>query len=142
MEPRLRCKRYEICGLDALDGEDWCILHSRSPKDENAFDAALAEHRKQNGDNFRYFVFPGPADFSGATFTKRVALNRAAFTKSAHFSSTSFTEWNLRGKSLKIATKTAMRQEGGDFSFSVDTNPLLCGSVLILFSTTISTDGF
>ncbi|MGO9121128.1 MAG: hypothetical protein ACLQPD_26385 [Desulfomonilaceae bacterium] len=92
------CKHHKICGLDALEGsgEELCILHSHNPeKDKNAFDAALAEHRKQNGDNFRYFVFPGLADSSRTTFT----------------------EWNLRGESLKIATKTAMRREEAGFFF-------------------------
>ncbi len=53
------CKHYKICGLDANPGEDFCILHSQHSKDYGAFEEALAEHRKEENGNFRYFVFPG-----------------------------------------------------------------------------------
>lgn len=67
------CKHHEICGLsdDADPKAGFCILHSQDPgKEEETFAAALEAHRKKNGDNFTWIVFPGYADFRRATFTE------------------------------------------------------------------------
>jgi uncharacterized protein YjbI with pentapeptide repeats len=96
-----RCEHYEICGLDANHGEDLCILHSRNPtKSKKEFDEALAEHRKQRGDTFQYFVFPERANFSGvifqsvdfrhARFEGQVDFHRAAFSSLILFSEAVF----------------------------------------------------
>jgi uncharacterized protein YjbI with pentapeptide repeats len=89
-----QCKYYyECCARDVEDNsaEGLCILHSTSPaKDTGAFDEALAAHRAQNGDNFVRFVFPGDADFSGATFSKEANFSWATFTKVAQFYGATF----------------------------------------------------
>jgi hypothetical protein len=73
-----QCKYYyECCGRDVENNsaEGLCILHSTDPaKGIHAFDEALNAHRSRNGDNFRWFVFPGEAEFSNATFTKEVNM--------------------------------------------------------------------
>jgi len=82
------CKYHEICGLDALEGtgEDLCILHSKNPeKDRRAFDEALAEHRKEKGDNFSSFGFPGNTNFYEATFIERAIFSHATFAGGAEF---------------------------------------------------------
>jgi uncharacterized protein YjbI with pentapeptide repeats len=87
------CKHYAICGLGSIPGKDLCILHCHnSNKDHREFAEALAEHRKKNGDNFRHFVFPGPSDFSGATFDTEVDFYDATFTVLANFSNATFTK--------------------------------------------------
>jgi uncharacterized protein YjbI with pentapeptide repeats len=85
------CKYHRICGRDALNGEDLCILHSRSPeKDKKAFDEALEEHRKGKGDNFSYFVFPALADFSKTEFKERADFMLVWFRDESRFDEAKF----------------------------------------------------
>lgn len=88
------CKHYKICRRDAEENteESLCILHSRDPKDYGAFVQALADHRKKNGCNFRFFVFPGLTDFSEQTFDTEANFSDATFTVSANFSNATFTK--------------------------------------------------
>jgi uncharacterized protein YjbI with pentapeptide repeats len=94
------CVYYDdICHRDAVQNSEkkLCILHSKAPdKSTDAFNAALAEHRQKYDGVFRYFVFPGEADFSeatfkdeadfrGATFIQRADFGGATFNKEAHF---------------------------------------------------------
>ena len=86
------CKHYAICGLDSIQGEDFCILHSQNPeKDEEEFDKALAAHIVKNAHNSQHFVFPGRANFSGVTFTEWASFFYARFTQGADFSHAKFT---------------------------------------------------
>ncbi len=93
------CKHHQICGRDANPNTEdgLCILHSPNPeKDKTAFDNALTEHcnpdgpNKANKDNFSFFVFPGDADFRGATFKDIAAFENATFTGNGHFESAIF----------------------------------------------------
>ena len=90
-----QCKHYEICGRDALEGtgEGLCILHSNNlEKDTKAFDEALAEHRKEKGEDFTRFVFPGHADFNEATFIGFPSFAHTRFIQEADFSNVKFNE--------------------------------------------------
>jgi uncharacterized protein YjbI with pentapeptide repeats len=101
----MECKYHEICSLtDEFDPEEGlCILHSHQQhKDQKAFAEALAAHRKSKEGQFAYMVFPGGADFSGATitggdftmpaFTEEVDFHGAIFTEAHSFTYTTFTE--------------------------------------------------
>ena len=86
-----QCKHYRICGRDALDGEDLCILHSQNPeKGRKAFDEALAEHRKVKGDDFQHFVFPALADFSKTEFKERANFMLVWFRDESRFDEAQF----------------------------------------------------
>jgi uncharacterized protein YjbI with pentapeptide repeats len=90
-----RCKDHEICGLeDAADPEaGLCILHCQPPhKDSAAFTAALTVHRAKRGNNFTRMVFPGVADFAGATFSGTVFFNGATFLGPADFTGATFAD--------------------------------------------------
>lgn len=85
------CMHHEICGREALEGEDLCILHSHEPeKDKTAFYEALTEHRKEKGDRFDHFVFPKYADFANIHFTGDAYFWGTEFTEGATFRETSF----------------------------------------------------
>lgn len=79
-----QCRYFDICGRNEGEGTeaDLCILHSNSPrKNEQAFTTALDTHRKEKGDNFSFFVFPGEINFSGATFNKELAFLKGILNK-------------------------------------------------------------
>ena len=89
------CEYREFCGRDGerdlADG--LCILHSTDPaKDAHAFADALAIHREHHGDSFFAFVFPGGADFAGATFSEGVSFYGATFSGEANFSKATFSK--------------------------------------------------
>jgi len=98
------CKHFEICGLpdDADPESGLCILHAKKPgKSIEKFAAALETHRKKNGNNFSYIVFPEyhqfvravfaeEANFSGATFTEIADFSKATFTKEVNFLGVTF----------------------------------------------------
>jgi uncharacterized protein YjbI with pentapeptide repeats len=98
------CKHFEVCGLyaDADPEASLCILHSEDPeKDKQAFGEALETHRRERGDNFRFFVFPdaayfkqtkfeGKADFRDATFLGRASFLRTHFSGSVSFENVVF----------------------------------------------------
>ncbi len=85
------CKHHEICGLDALEGEEYCIIHSHNPdKDKTAFYEALTEHRKEKGDRFYHFVFPEYADFANIHFTGDAYFENAKFIGEAKFEDAEF----------------------------------------------------
>jgi hypothetical protein len=86
------CKHHEICGLDALEGEENCILHCRNPdKDKTAFYEALTEYRKEKGDCFDHFVFLEYADFANIRFTGDAYFWKVRFNKGVNFSDAHFT---------------------------------------------------
>lgn len=88
-----KCEHHQICGRDAdgNTGEDLCILHSKARnKDKSAFDQALAEHRKKNGDNFDSFVFPGHTDFSHTEFSEKASFFGSEFAGEVDFSHANF----------------------------------------------------
>jgi uncharacterized protein YjbI with pentapeptide repeats len=89
-----KCKHYDFCGRD-IEGnptDGLCILHSTDPaKDTHAFAEALAEHRKREyGDYFINFVFPGRADFRDITFTRNADFSGATFNDRADFEDVQF----------------------------------------------------
>jgi len=89
------CKHYDICGLyvDADPEAGLCILHSKDPnKDKKAFAKKLEEHRKNRGDDFRYFVFPEEINFFRATFSERANFGDATFSERANFVVATFTK--------------------------------------------------
>lgn len=74
------CIHHDICGLpdDYDEAVRLCILHSEKPdKDPGDFDEALETQQIQNGNIFRYMVFPEAADFRSATF-KGTAIFKSA----------------------------------------------------------------
>jgi len=87
-----KCKHFDICGLNAEIGfEGFCILHYANPnKDKKAFAKKFEEHRKNRGDDFRYFIFPEMMDFQGATFTEAAKFMGATFTEGAKFMGATF----------------------------------------------------
>jgi uncharacterized protein YjbI with pentapeptide repeats len=100
-----QCKHYNFCGRDVEDksAEGLYILHSTNPaKDICVFAEALTAHRKREyGDYFIYFVFPGrvdfhemtftkPVNFGGAIFNDEVDFHGAKFLKGVHFSGVTF----------------------------------------------------
>src|SRR5712691_10879200 len=90
-----QCKYYDICGRDGGEDTeaDLCILHSKIPdKSEQAFAAAFDTHRKERGDNFSFFVFPGETNFGGVTFSKRANFFKATFSEGACFVGATFNE--------------------------------------------------
>jgi uncharacterized protein YjbI with pentapeptide repeats len=99
-----QCKDHEFCGRDVEDNsaEGLCILHSMDPaKNTHAFAEALAIHRERKyGDYFIHFVFPGRANFRGATFSKETNFGGATFNDGADF-------WNA--KFLKRANFSRVR---------------------------------
>ena len=53
-----QCRHHEICGRDALEGDDACILHSYNlQKDKKSFDTALDEHLRDTRRMFFTFCF-------------------------------------------------------------------------------------
>ncbi|WP_103021005.1 pentapeptide repeat-containing protein [Salinibacter altiplanensis] len=84
------CEHAEVCGCKALEEHDGkCILHSEDlDKDENRFEEALEEHREEHEGDFRLMVFPGEAEFTGATF-ELANFENATFDK-ADFEGTEF----------------------------------------------------
>jgi uncharacterized protein YjbI with pentapeptide repeats len=137
------CKYHNICGRDALEGEDLCVLHSKNPdKDKERFVESLAEHRTgERAYDFSDFVFPVVADFSrtsfrwgakfalatfaegadfiGTAFTKGAAFLGAKFIKDAKFNFATFTRYaNFSGStfSADVNFQGATFSEGADFS--------------------------
>jgi len=97
-----KCKHFDICGLNTYKGE-YCFLHSdHVPKDKETFLKIFEDHRKNRGDNFKYFYFPSDIDFSSATFTGvnfqgakffgGVSFDNATFTGAADFQEIVFQE--------------------------------------------------
>lgn len=85
------CEHSEVCGRDALDDNEMCILHLEdSEKDEKAFEEALADHLEENGTIFRWIIFPGKVDFSDEQFGKNVDFRDTIFEEEVSFSHTSF----------------------------------------------------
>src|SRR4030042_1931960 len=87
-----KCKHLDICGLNADFHDGLCILHSALDKNKNEFAKRFEEHRKNKGDNFRYFVFPERIDFGGTTFTTKASFVGATFTEEAYFTGATFTK--------------------------------------------------
>ncbi|OGP55963.1 MAG: hypothetical protein A2Y65_05650 [Deltaproteobacteria bacterium RBG_13_52_11] len=87
-----KCKHLDICGLNADFHDGLCILHSALDKNKNEFAKRFEEHRKNKGDNFRYFVFPERIDFGGTTFTTKASFVGATFTEEAYFTGATFSE--------------------------------------------------
>jgi len=86
-----KCKHHEICGLNTYVGMGgFCILHSRKPTKGEDFEKALEEHRKNKGDNFKYFYFPYKIDFSSVTFAKGANFQEAEFKGTANFNNAKF----------------------------------------------------
>ena len=78
------CKHYEICGLESIDSESLCILHSQNPKkDVNAFRDALEKHLQDQtriAHDFKYFFFPeGATGLLPKSFEKDTVFNEATF---------------------------------------------------------------
>ncbi len=83
-----KCKHHDVCRRDADPnmGDGLCILHSAAAgKGKKAFDKALEVHRKENGDNFSYFVFPDEVHFGMAEFHEDARFLRVKFTQDANF---------------------------------------------------------
>jgi len=101
------CKHFGICGLEAIDPEGLCILHSKGPKkSKETFQKALKDRLEAKNYNFGHFYFPEEtsnfsgktlkwADFSWATFEKEVDFRVATFEKRA-----TFLEVNFQGKAF------------------------------------------
>ncbi len=87
-----KCKYFEICGLedDADPKENLCILHARHYKEKEEFKLAFEAHRKKQGDNFSYFVFPEEINFEGKKFQEEVNFYSATFSQTARFSNAIF----------------------------------------------------
>jgi uncharacterized protein YjbI with pentapeptide repeats len=85
------CKHYAICQLNALDGDEYCILHSsNSNKDPQDFNKALAAHFESPSGDFRWFVFPGRQSFAGKTFDRGADFRDAIFQDTVSFSHANF----------------------------------------------------
>lgn len=85
------CKRHEICGREALEGDELCILHSeKREKDRDAFRKALAEHREKQVDDYRFFFFPEYANFSSTDFAEKAYFSGVQFTEGATFARAKF----------------------------------------------------
>jgi uncharacterized protein YjbI with pentapeptide repeats len=108
------CTHSRICGLDALPGEQLCILHSREPnKDLGAFRRAVrtrldgkdlrfdlvhfpkewtefALETLPEDVSFRGAEFGGDVNFSGTVFKGKAVFSEAVFRGEANFSRASF----------------------------------------------------
>jgi uncharacterized protein YjbI with pentapeptide repeats len=98
-----KCTR-SWCELDdSADPEGGlCILHSPAPqKDENAFQAALQNHRERRGDDFNWIVFPSfrfDHDFAGdVSFKKAIFLSDAGFSGIEFGGNAAFVEATFNG---------------------------------------------
>lgn len=88
-----QCRHHEICGRDALEGDDACILHSYNlQKDKKSFDTALDEHLKEQGECFSHFVFAHEANFRDRTFHTFARFNNVTFMQRADFSEVTFSD--------------------------------------------------
>jgi uncharacterized protein YjbI with pentapeptide repeats len=98
-----QCVAFRYCGLDdSVDPEKHlCILHSHLvEKDKDAFLEAFNRHRREKGDDFRYFDFPifphfenhfdGDVSFFGAVFRDETRFYQTEFRGGADFSATTF----------------------------------------------------
>jgi uncharacterized protein YjbI with pentapeptide repeats len=87
------CRYHQVCGLDAAENSSLrlCILHTTdSTKDQKAFDDALAQHVKNKGDDFRWFVFPGPYFLDRQLKFRDAKFNSAIFVEFAYFENVTF----------------------------------------------------
>jgi uncharacterized protein YjbI with pentapeptide repeats len=86
------CEHFEICGLEATDGE-FCILHSPNPeKDNKLFKSTLISHMSQQRNNFAHMIFPSGTDFQQTTFEGNTTFAGAQFLGAINFDRVQFTE--------------------------------------------------
>jgi uncharacterized protein YjbI with pentapeptide repeats len=118
-----KCQHYNICGSNAADSEELCILHSTNPnKDKKAFAEKFEQYRKYHGDNFAYFVFPEQIDFKEVTFTEEADFRLAIFKKGAYFWRATFTEEaDFRGTTFtkRADFTSAMFMRGANFDETI-----------------------
>ena len=86
------CKHFDICGLEAIDPEGLCILHSKDPqKDKEAFQKELHDRLNEKNYDFRLFYFPeGTCGFSNRIFEKKASFLKVNFQGKSYFSRVTF----------------------------------------------------